>query len=348
MTAEESFNRQSFSSVTFESAPTFGEISTTTNVPAPEFPPSPAIVRHLHGGSKTRTTRTVFLGVEILDSALTPAQIRILAELWRRCGADGDGWPSIAFLAEQCLVSVGVVKRTLRELEQLGAVRVSRTHGRVNHYSMVPDWEPPSRGKQPRLKTTQVPRLKTTHPPRLKTTHEDKPIKTNPQDIQKPAGDSPPPAKPEPRSNGCSVDSENGSLKKTVVERVRAAGRQGNPCSSKSALLDGHGIDGAIRELLSRCEWLELGDMRDTLSRMDGGGARAGAKVQSLVAAVESAVDKETRLAAVRERNAKKREKAERMAAEEEPGEEDFAAALEAFQRMTGREPNAAVASLAS
>lgn len=76
----------------------------------------------------------LFVGSAIDDAELNVFQFRILGHLHRRAGADGLAWPSIRTISEVCRIGERVVRRSLRELVQLGHVEAEARPGRSTLY----------------------------------------------------------------------------------------------------------------------------------------------------------------------------------------------------------------------
>jgi DNA-binding MarR family transcriptional regulator len=74
-----------------------------------------------------------------LDAAnLSPYACRVLCELSKRANGKEDGaFPSYTTIEKACGISRPTVRRALRELELAGLIRVKRTWGKQNRYTVV-------------------------------------------------------------------------------------------------------------------------------------------------------------------------------------------------------------------
>lgn len=69
----------------------------------------------------------------------TPVQGRVLFALWSRCDADGNCWPGLPTLREDCGCDERTVKTAVAILEQHGVITITKAVGQAHRYHLDPD-----------------------------------------------------------------------------------------------------------------------------------------------------------------------------------------------------------------
>ena len=212
---------------------------------------------------------TLFVGSAIDDAELNVYQFRILGHLHRRAGADGLAWPSISTIAEVCKIGERVVRRSLRELVQLGHVEAEERPGQTTLYrpaACKPKPAPAPLADQPDL-------------PLADRQPEGIPSKVFPTTPRQPAASDTRTA-PE-RSKPVVVVGGADRLK--PVQKPKLEHLDDDEKDAAGALVE-FGIVGAKLQALSR-SGLTAKEIRRTCRKVAESGGRAGAMVLHLEAA---------------------------------------------------------------
>ncbi len=218
---------------------------------------------------------TIFVGSILDDSGLNVYQFRILGHLHRRAGADGLAWPSIRTIAEVCQIGERVVRRSLRELVNLGHVEAETRPGRSTLYrpAACKPRSAPVEEQAPLSDQAAAPLADRTGAPLADQPAEGIQEKEFPTSTRQPAasGTRTPPERSEPIVVvGCSADRE-------TIQNVKSEPLE----ADQEAVVDtlaAFGIIGAKRQALAR-SGLSAKEVRRTCREVRESGGRAGAMI---------------------------------------------------------------------
>ena len=221
---------------------------------------------------------TLFVGSAIDDAELNVYQFRILGHLHRRAGADGLAWPSIRTIAEVCKIGERVVRRSLRELVNLGHVEAEERPGQTTLYRPAACKPTSAPTSAPASAPTSAPLSDQPDLPLADRTPEGIPRKVFPTPTRQPAASD---TRTAPERSEQVVVGASDRLK--PVQKPKLEHLDDDQKDAAGALVE-FGIVGAKLQALSR-SGLTAKEIRRTCRKVAESGGRAGAMVLHLEAA---------------------------------------------------------------